>query len=407
MKHPYIVDRNHTALVVVDMQEKFRPAIETFDMVAQNVTKLILGFQMYQMPVLVSEQYPKGLGRTVDIIQRQFKPLEPVEKVEFACTENTEFQKRLEMLNVKTVVVCGIETHVCINQTVLGLLQREFRVQVVADATASRSEFDHEIALEKLLMAGAIPSTTEMCLFELAEKAGTESFKYIQRMVKSKQVASREENERPTVERAPASASAPEGTGKRAESSKKMQEDVAEKPAPEIEPRENKKNTGKKQKPVQQQDAPERASSSEKKNEKQEPLADKPTEQFPVIRKEEVKTTVAEEELDLESILSEPVGEQSAADQDTVELSEQDLADVKDEQAEEAPSKEQHQSSSITDQMETKAIRREYKEEKPAKKESRDEDKDDDVLDMEDILRMGRNDTRDNDSKNNDSKNNG
>jgi len=185
MKHPNTLDRASTALVVVDMQEKFAPAIPEFDRTVQNVVKLILAFQMYKLPILVTEQYPKGLGATVDVIRRQFKVFEAAEKLDFACTGCAQFLSQLESLNVQNVVVCGVETHVCVNQTALSLLQHGYRVHVVADATASRSALDHDIALRKMIQADVVPATTEMCLFELCEKAGTESFNIIQRMVKA------------------------------------------------------------------------------------------------------------------------------------------------------------------------------------------------------------------------------
>jgi nicotinamidase-related amidase len=185
MKHPYTLSRTKTGLLIIDVQEKFGPAIPDFQTLVMNATKLVLTFQMFKMPILVTEQYPKGLGRTVEKVRRQFPLLEVIEKVEFSCTQVPQFWDTLHPLNLEALVVCGVETHVCINQTTLGLLQRGYRVHVVADAVGSRTRFDHDIALRKMEKAGAILSTTEICLFELAEKAGTESFKNIQRMVKA------------------------------------------------------------------------------------------------------------------------------------------------------------------------------------------------------------------------------
>ncbi|MBD3344832.1 MAG: isochorismatase family protein [Chitinivibrionales bacterium] len=186
MKHPYTLSKEKTGLLVVDVQEKFAPVIPDFDEMVHNIVKLILTFQMFKMPVMVTEQYPKGLGNTLEKIRGQFTFLEVVEKLEMACTDNTHFWAQLNPLELDTIVVCGVETHVCINQTVLGLLQNEYTVHCVADAVGARNEFDHQIGFQKMVHAGAIPTTTEICLFELAQKGGTQSFKYIQKMVKSK-----------------------------------------------------------------------------------------------------------------------------------------------------------------------------------------------------------------------------
>lgn len=190
MKHPHTVARTKTGLIVVDLQEKFRPAIGGFEGIVENAVRLILTFQMFKMPILVTEQYPRGLGSTVGKVRSQFSLLEVIEKMELACGENAEFRARMGALALETVVVCGIETHVCINQTVLGLVQAGMNVHVVSDAVGSRKTGDHECALEKMRQAGAIVDTTEIVLFELAEKAGTQSFKNIQTMVKGRPVRS-------------------------------------------------------------------------------------------------------------------------------------------------------------------------------------------------------------------------
>jgi nicotinamidase-related amidase len=167
------------------MQEKFAPAVPRFAAVAQNITRLALSFQMFKMPILVTEQYPKGLGPTVEAVRRLFPAFSAIEKLEFSCTDEPRFITRLHQLGLEAVVICGVETHVCINQTTLGLLQRGYRVHVAADAVASRQDFDHAVALKKMEKSGAIITSTEICMFELAGKAGTEEFKNIQRMVKA------------------------------------------------------------------------------------------------------------------------------------------------------------------------------------------------------------------------------
>jgi nicotinamidase-related amidase len=184
MKHQNMLSRQKTGLLVIDVQEKFGPVIPGFDALVNNVLRLVLGCQMFGMPVIFTEQYPKGLGRTVDRIRRQFKTFAALEKIELSAADNENVSKQLDALNLSAVVVCGIETHVCVNQTVHALLARGMKVHVVADAVGSRHSLDHNLGLRKMETSGALITTTEMCLFELAEKAQTNEFKNIQKMVR-------------------------------------------------------------------------------------------------------------------------------------------------------------------------------------------------------------------------------
>ncbi len=183
MKHANTLSKSKTGLIVIDVQDKFGPAIPGFEGLVENVARLVLTFQMYKLPVVVTEQYPKGLGQTVEKLRVLFSMFEAVEKMELSAADNEEFVNETRELGIETFVVCGVETHVCVNQTALGLIAQGARVHVVADAVGSRHAFDHDVALRKMEQAGAVLSTTEMCLFELAERAGGQDFKNIQRMV--------------------------------------------------------------------------------------------------------------------------------------------------------------------------------------------------------------------------------
>jgi nicotinamidase-related amidase len=184
MKHKNILSRKGAGLVIVDMQEKLAPVIPGFDGLVTTTTKLILTFQMFDMPIIVTEQYPQGLGGTVEKLRKQFAFLEIIEKIEFSALDNEQWDKQVNPLNLDTFVVCGVETHVCVNQTVHALLARGATVHVVADAVGSRHPRDNNISLRKMELSGAIITTAETCMFELAERAGTDSFKNIQLMVK-------------------------------------------------------------------------------------------------------------------------------------------------------------------------------------------------------------------------------
>jgi len=185
MKHPHTLQRSSSVLVIIDMQESFRKVIADFDRITYNLIRLSLTAQMFNIPIIITEQYPAGLGETMRVLQKQFSVIEPVEKVEFSCTDNELFCKKLQKLSASSVIVGGIESHVCVNQTVLGLLEMGYQVHFVADAIGARNEYDHEMAVKKMLQSGAIAATTEMVMMELTQKAGTDAFKQISRMIKT------------------------------------------------------------------------------------------------------------------------------------------------------------------------------------------------------------------------------
>lgn len=165
------------ALIVVDVQEGFRP-YECFAAVADRAAKLIEGARVMQVPLLVSEQYPRGLGHTVaELGLRQEQPV--LEKTVFSAVRAEGF----ELHGARQAIVCGIETHVCVSQTVHDLLAAGVEVHVIADAVGSRHPGDHERGLARMQQAGAVLSTVEAALFELLERAGSPEFKAVQRLI--------------------------------------------------------------------------------------------------------------------------------------------------------------------------------------------------------------------------------
>jgi nicotinamidase-related amidase len=213
MKHKHTLTKSKTALLVIDVQDKFAPVIPDFDNLVTNATRLVLTFEMFKMPVVVTEQYPEGLGNTVDKIEEMFAVLEVVEKMELAATDNRQFMEKINKLGCETFVVCGIETHICVNQTVLGLLAQGKTVHVVADAVGSRHAIDHSAGLRKMENAGALITSAETVMFELAERAGTESFRNIQTMVKGSKTknaaGTARPSKRPDTRKAPEKETAP------------------------------------------------------------------------------------------------------------------------------------------------------------------------------------------------------
>lgn len=174
------LDADRAALVVVDVQEAFRKAVPDFDRVARASAALIGGAAVTGVPIRVTEQYPQGLGRTVaEVADRLPDGVEPVEKVCFSAPEADGF----DLAGREQAIVCGIEAHVCVNQTVLDLLESGIEVHVARDAVASRRDDDREVGLGKAERAGAVITSVETALFELLGRAGTHEFKRIQKLV--------------------------------------------------------------------------------------------------------------------------------------------------------------------------------------------------------------------------------
>lgn len=175
-----VLDRSRTALVVVDVQEAFRKAVLDFDGVAAKAGVLVRAAKILGTPLVITEQYPTGLGSTVPELADHLDGAEPLAKTVFssAAAEGFGLDGRDQVL------VCGIEAHVCVSQTAHDLLDRDAEVHVASDAVSSRSVEDKEAGLRKMESAGAILTSVEMALFELLGEAGSDEFKRIQKLVK-------------------------------------------------------------------------------------------------------------------------------------------------------------------------------------------------------------------------------
>jgi nicotinamidase-related amidase len=169
----------------VDVQEAFRDVIDDLKKTARRAAVAVQGFQILGVPVLVTEQYPKGLGRTADEILKVLPPDTAIyEKTAFSSCGATAFLERLNELKVSQVVLCGLETHVCVNQTAHDLLDHGIQVHLLLDAVCSRSKINKRAGLRKMFSSGVIPSSVEMSLFELMRDARHEQFKQIQALIK-------------------------------------------------------------------------------------------------------------------------------------------------------------------------------------------------------------------------------
>lgn len=185
MAHQNTLELTRTALVVIDMQEAFRSKISHFAEIAARIAIVSQAASLLELPIIVTEQYPKGLGHTAAEVSSVLpKDLRVIEKTAFSSCGASDFQKQLESTRRKQILVCGIEAHICVNQTVHDLLAGGFQVHLLRDCVSSRNKVDRKTAFRKMEMSGAIPSTVEMALFELMRDARHEQFKSIQGLIK-------------------------------------------------------------------------------------------------------------------------------------------------------------------------------------------------------------------------------
>ena len=185
-RSPLLMNRDDSALVVIDVQEKLLPVIANHAELSWNIVRLLEGAGILGVSVCGTEQYPKGLGKTVGTIAGPMKSVsdQPVaEKTMFSCRECDSLFTHLAANGIHNLLLCGIETHVCVAQTAFDLMAQGFNVLVCVDAVGSRHSVDHETALRRMENCGVTPTTTEAALFEWCEQAGSSEFKKISKLV--------------------------------------------------------------------------------------------------------------------------------------------------------------------------------------------------------------------------------
>jgi nicotinamidase-related amidase len=184
MNIPAPLTLEKTVLAAIDFQEKLFSVMYEKEKLLRNTVKLIRGAKALEIPIVLTEQYPKGLGPTIPEIKEFLPDVKPIEKVCFSCCDNEAFIKALEALKRKQVLICGIEAHICVYQTAMALARQGYEVQVVSDCVASREPENKAVALMKMSAFGIVPTTTEMALFELLKIAQGDKFKQISSIVK-------------------------------------------------------------------------------------------------------------------------------------------------------------------------------------------------------------------------------
>ncbi len=185
MQHQNTLELSRSVLLIIDMQEAFRDKIKKFANVAERIAIAATGARLLNVPILCTEQYPKGLGHTAqEITDALPEGIEIIEKTAFSSCGAQAFISKLESTQRKQILVAGIEAHICVNQTVHDLLAMNFQVHLLTDCITSRNKKDRATGLLKMQQSGAIPSSVEMALFELMRDAKHEQFKAIQGLIK-------------------------------------------------------------------------------------------------------------------------------------------------------------------------------------------------------------------------------
>jgi nicotinamidase-related amidase len=180
-----IPQRKGACLVIIDVQERFRDAIFDFGRTADNIRKLAEAFRMLGIPIIITEQNPVKLGKTIPEITNELGKFKPVAKMHFSCCGEKEFMSAIKKTKAKDVVICGFETHVCVLKTALDLMSSGYSVHVACDAVSSRKQSDTNLAIKRFVQLGApFITTTESIIFQLIDKAGTDEFRQIFRIVK-------------------------------------------------------------------------------------------------------------------------------------------------------------------------------------------------------------------------------
>jgi nicotinamidase-related amidase len=185
--HPMAIAREQAAIVLIDVQERLFPVMDADhrEEVMRNLKILAAAARRLSVPMLVTEQYPKGLGHTLQELKEALPTaVEPIEKVAFSCWAVDTFRARLTASGARQVILAGIEAHVCVLMSALDLLAGGHGVQIVADAVTSRTQANWRLAMDYLRQAGAVVTTTETVLFQLLRQADSDDFRELARLIR-------------------------------------------------------------------------------------------------------------------------------------------------------------------------------------------------------------------------------
>lgn len=177
-----IITVENSMALVVDIQERLAPHIEGGEQIVKNIDILLEGLKVFDLPTILHEQYPKGLGKTLPIIKDKLE-CEANEKLTFSCCKSEETKQAILKSKRNIAIVFGMETHICVMQTCLDLLANNFTPVLVVDCCGSRKKLDHDVAVSRMVQAGIVPTTYEALLFELCKSSANPLFKSIRKLV--------------------------------------------------------------------------------------------------------------------------------------------------------------------------------------------------------------------------------
>jgi nicotinamidase-related amidase len=178
---PNLIAREESILVVIDVQERLMPVIAEREKVTENVVRLLKSSEILGLPVILTEQ--EKLGDTLPNLLEARSGLQPIRKLDFDCFGCQEFVEQLHHIGRRTLILCGVETQICVAQTALHAAP-DYTVHVVSDATSSRMETNWQVGLERMRHAGVVVTSTEMVIYELLQRAGTDEFRAVLPLVK-------------------------------------------------------------------------------------------------------------------------------------------------------------------------------------------------------------------------------
>lgn len=179
-----MLTKDSTVLVIIDVQGKLAQLMPNRDELFRNLHNLIKGVQLFNIPIIWTEQTPDKLGPTIPELSDLLQDLTPIPKKSFSCCAEPVFMKQLISLKRTEVILCGIETHVCVYQTAVDLLAKDYKVEVVVDAVSSRFPHNKTIGLEKIAKKGAEPTTVETVLFEIQQRVDDDTFRELIKIIK-------------------------------------------------------------------------------------------------------------------------------------------------------------------------------------------------------------------------------
>ena len=180
-----IINKNNCVLLVIDVQEAFEKVIHDFGNTVRNIEKLIKVFNLLKMPIILTEQHPKGLGKTIKPINNLLKNNSKIiEKTEFSCFDNKKFSSIIKKYKIKNIIVCRIEAHICVLRTLLSGIKSNYNMHLVVDAVSSRRLTDKNIAIERAKQINVYLATTESIIFQLITSSKDSNFKKIINIVK-------------------------------------------------------------------------------------------------------------------------------------------------------------------------------------------------------------------------------